>query len=132
MKKIAVMGIDYEIVQITPQELLKSYEKSPQYSELVELFGPGCIDFSGLFDGHRNKIYLNINLIDDKKKKTLIHEFVEALDSECCTDLSHIQMQAIANSFFLAGIVNVEELIKNEPEDIEIKIDGDTALCNKN
>lgn len=127
MKKIAVMGLDYEIVQLTPQELLESYSEDPRYSELVKLFGPGCIDFSGLFDGHRNKIYLNINLIDDKKKKTLIHEFVEALDSECCTDLSHIQMQSIANAFSLAGIVNVEELIKNEPEDIEISIAGDTA-----
>lgn len=127
MKKIIVMGLDYEIVQITPQDLLKSYEESPQYEALVKLFGENCQDFSGLFDGHRNKIYLNVNLIDSKKEKTLIHEFVEALDQECCTDFTHIQMQAIANSFFLAGIVNVKELIKNEPEDIEISIAGDTT-----
>jgi hypothetical protein len=36
-------------------------------------------------------------------------------------------MQAITNAFFLAGIVNVKELLKNEPEDIEISITTDSA-----
>ena len=42
-------------------------------------------------------------------------------------ELSHETMQGIANTFFLGGIVNVEELLKSEPEDIEISLAGDTA-----
>lgn len=128
MKQIMVQGIPYEIIQIMPADLLKLYEsKEVQTDQLKKLFGDSCENFSGLCDAQCDKIYLNSQMPFEKKKKTFIHEFVEAMDQECITDLSHIQMQAIANTFFLSGLVNLEELLKNEPEDIEISIASNTT-----
>lgn len=127
MKQVTVMGIEYEIAQITPETLLKIFEGTDHYEALKKMFGENAQNFSGLCDAQLAKIYINSELPFEKKKKTLIHEIVEALDQECTTDLTHIQMQAIANTLFLTGLVNVEELLKNEPEDIEISIAGNTT-----
>jgi hypothetical protein len=127
MKSISVMGISYEIIQLLPDDLFKLYENSQHEEALTKLFGEKCINFSGLCDAQNQKIYLNIKMTDEKKEKTFMHEYVEAMDQECCLELGHIEMQAIANSFFLSGIIDVKELLKNEPEDIEISIAGDTA-----
>jgi len=127
MKQIIIMGIPYEIVQIMPADLLKLYADSLHTEDVKKLFGEKCENFSGLCDAQVSKIYLNIQLPPEKKRKTFIHEFIEALDQECITELSHMQMQAIANSFFLSGIVDIEELLKDEPQDIEISINHDSA-----
>lgn len=127
MKQIIIMGVPYEIVQIMPADLLKQYTDSLHVDEIKKLFGEKCENFSGLCDAQVGKIYINIQLPPEKKRKTLIHEFIEALDQECITELSHIQMQTIANTFFLSGIVDIEELLKDDPQDIEISISSDTA-----
>jgi len=127
MKQISVMGIQYEIIQLLPEDLSKLYEGTQHEQSLHELFGKKCENFSGLCDAQNQKIYLNIKLAEEKKKKTLIHEFIEAMDQESILELAHIQMQAIANTFFLSGIVDLEDLIKIEPEDLEISINNDTA-----
>jgi len=127
MKQVMVMGIPYEIIQIMPLDLLKLYEESLHSEDIKKLFGDKCENFSGLCDAQANKIYLNIQLTPEKKRKTFIHEFIEAMAQECCMELSHETMQGIANTFFLGGIVNVEELLKSEPEDIEISLAGDSA-----
>jgi hypothetical protein len=127
MKQIMVMGVPFEIIQLMPLDLLKLYEESLHADDIKKLFGEKCENFSGLCDAQASKIYLNIQLPPEKKRKTFIHEFVEAMDQECITDLSHIQMQAIANTFFLSGIVDIEELLKIEPEDLEISLAGNTA-----
>lgn len=127
MKQIIVMGVPYEIIQIMPLDLLKLYDESLHADDIKKLFGDKCENFSGLCDAQANKIYINIQLPPEKKRKTFIHEFIEAMDQECILELAHIQMQAIANTFFLSGIVDIEELLKIEPEDIEISITSDTA-----
>jgi hypothetical protein len=123
------MGVPYEIVQIMPIDLFKLYEETrPDHIEdIKKLFGEKCINFSGLCDAQISKIFLNIQLSPEKKRKTFIHEFIEALDQECITELTHMQMQAIANTFFLSGIVDIEELLKDEPQDIEIRISSNQA-----
>lgn len=127
MKQVMVMGIPYEIIQIMSLDLVKIYAESIHSDDIKKLFGDKCENFSGLCDAQANKIYINIQLAPEKKRKTFIHEFIEAMAQECCMELSHETMQGIANAFFLAGIVNVEELLKSEPEDIEISLAGDTA-----
>lgn len=127
MKQIPVMGVPYEIIQLLPEDLFKLYEGTQHEAGLQKLFGDKCENFSGLCDAQQQKIYLNIKLAAEKKRKTLLHEFVEAMDQESILELAHIQMQAIANAFFLSGIIDVEELIKIEPEDLEISINNDTT-----
>ena len=129
MKQIMVMGVPYEIIQIMPVDLLKLYEETrPDHVEdIKKLFGEKCINFSGLCDAQISKIFLNVQLPPEKKRKTFIHEFIEAMDQECITELTHVQMQAIANTFFLSGIIDIEELLKDEPQDIEISISSDTT-----
>lgn len=127
MKKVTIMGIDYEIIQLQPDGLLKVFEPGVHADDIKKLFGEKCENFSGLCDAHSSKIYLNIDLPAEKKKKTLIHEIIEAMDQECILELAHIQMQAIANALFLSGVMNLEELIKYEPEDLEININNDTS-----
>ena len=127
MKQIMIMGVPYEIIQIIPTDLIKLYEESLHAEDIKKLFGEKCENFSGLCDAQSSKIYLNTLLPPEKKRKTFIHEFIEALDQECITELSHIQMQSIANAFFLSGIVDIEGLLKDEPEDIEISITSNTA-----
>lgn len=126
MKQVIVMGVPYEIIQIMPLDLIKLYEETLHADDIKKLFGDKCENFSGLCDAQESKIYINIQLPPEKKRKTFIHEFIEAMDQESILELAHIQMQAIANTFFLAGIVDIEELLKTDPEDIEIKLDGDT------
>lgn len=122
MKTVLIMGISYEIHHVTPAQLLKVFENTVHFEAIKKLFGENAENFSGLCDSQCSKIYLNIELPYEKKKKTLIHEIVEAMDQECILDLSHIQMQAIANTLFLSGVINVEEALKNDPEDLEISI----------
>lgn len=122
MKRISVMGINYEIIQLSPESLLKLFENGNHSNDIKELFGEKCENFSGLCDAQASKIYLNVDISDEKKKKTLIHELVEAMDQECILELSHIQMQSIANTLFLSGIMNLDNLIKHDPEDLEINI----------
>ena len=127
MKKINVMGIDYEIIQLTPEAVIRVYAESPHNEEVNKLLGEKGEHFAGLCDAQDCKIYINIGIPLEKKKKILIHEFVEAIDQESITELEHVKMQAITNAFFISGIVNVEELLKIEPEDIEISIDSNPA-----
>jgi len=127
MKQIAIMGINYEILQLTPKGLMDTFEGTAHVESLKKLFGDQCQNFSGLCDAQCLKIYLNVDLPYEKKEKVFIHEVVEAMDQESCLELNHIQMQAIANTFFLSGIVNIKELLKNEPEDIEISLVGNPA-----
>ena len=127
MKKINVMGINYEIIQLEPTAAVAAYADSAHFDEVKSLIGEEGQHFAGLCDAQSCKIYININLPYEKKVKTLIHEFVEALDQESCTELEHVKMQAITNAFFMSGIVDVEELLKVDPEDLEISIDGDSA-----
>jgi len=127
MKQIEIMGCSYEIIQVTPAGLLKAFDGTVHMSDLKEMFGNDCKNFSGLCDAQLLKIYINIELPLEKKKKTLLHEIVEAIDQESLTELCHIQMQSIANAFFLSGILDVEGLLKLDPEDIEISIISDST-----
>jgi hypothetical protein len=123
MKQIIVMGILYEIIQLRSKDVIAAFKTGQHLEEVKKLVGDEGQHFAGLCDAQMNKIYLNSELSEVKVEKTFIHEFVEAIDQESCLELTHIQMQAITNAFFLAGIVSVKELLKNEPEDIEISID---------
>lgn len=127
MKQVNIMGINYEIVQVLPSGVVKAFENSAHFNEVKNLVGEEGQHFAGLCDAHNSKIYINIELPYEKKKKTLIHEIVEAMDQECILDLEHVKMQAIANTLFLSGLLNLEELLKLEPEDIEISITGNTT-----
>jgi hypothetical protein len=127
MKTINVMGIFYEIVQLKPEAVMEIYKDTDHYEHVQKMLGEKGQDFAGLCDAQQHKIYINIDLSYEKKKKTLIHEFVEALDQESVTELAHVVMQAITNAFFIAGIIDIEELLKVEPEDIEISIDSNSA-----
>jgi len=127
MKTINVMGIDYEVVQLKPEAVMELYKDSAHFEHVQKMLGDKGQDFAGLCDAQKAKIYINIDLSIEKKRKTLIHEFVEALDQEAVTELAHVEMQAITNAFFIAGIADVEELLKIEPEDIEISIDSNPA-----
>jgi hypothetical protein len=127
MKQITVMGIPYEIIQLRAKDVIEAFKKGQHLEEVKKLVGDEGQHFAGLCDAQLNKIYLNSELPGVKIEKTFIHEFVEAIDQESCLELTHVQMQAITNAFFLAGIVNVKELLKNEPEDIEISITTDSA-----
>jgi hypothetical protein len=127
MKQVNVMGINYEIVQIQPKSVIAIFKESPHYEEVKKLVGDEAQHFAGLCDAQLCKIYINSDLPYEKKKKTLIHEIVEAMDQECILELEHTKMQSITNSLFISGILNVEELLKNEPEDIEISIVNDSA-----
>ena len=133
MKQINVMGIPFEIINVTPDDLLKAYENDRHKADVHSLFKEDARDFSGLCDAHGQKIYLNLEITHEKRKKTLIHEFIEATFQENCIDLSqdvsHMIMQAMANALYLSKLCDheLEELLKTDPEDIEIKLDGDTA-----
>ncbi len=127
MKQISIMGVNYEIIQLQPKSVVEVFKTSPHWEEIKKMVGDECQHFAGLCDAQMCKIYLNSDLPYEKRKKTLIHEIIEALDQECITEFSHIQMQAIANTLFTSGILNVEDLLKNEPEDIEISISTDSA-----
>jgi len=126
MKQIDVMGVHYEVIQLQPKSVIAIFKESPHYEEIKKLVGDEAQHFAGLCDAQMCKIYINSDLPYEKKKKTLMHEIVEAMDQECILELTHIQMQAIANTLFISGILNLEELLKTDPEDIEIKLDGDT------
>ncbi len=128
MKQVNVMGINYEIVQLPPKSVLAIFKESPHFEEVKRLVGDEAQHFAGLCDAQLCKIYINSELPYEKKKKTLIQEIVEAMDQECILELEHTKMQSIANTLFISGILNVEELLKTEPEDIEIKIDEERNL----
>jgi len=127
MKQVMVMGIPYEIIRLRPKDVIEAFKVGPHLGEVKKLVGDEGENFAGLCDAQLTKIYLNNDLPEVKIEKTFLHEFVEAMDQEACLELTHVQMQAIANAFFLAGIVNVKELLKNEPEDIEISIATDSV-----
>lgn len=127
MKIIKVMGIDYEIIQLKPKDVIEAYSKSTHFEEVKRLIGDNGQHFAGLCDVQDCKIYINIELPDEKKVKTLLHEFVEALDQESCTELEHTKMQSITNAFFMSGLIDVKELLNVDPEDIEISIDSNPA-----
>jgi len=127
MKQVNVMGVNYEVIQLQPKSVIAVFKESPHYEEIKKLVGDEAQHFAGLCDAQMCKIYINSDLPYEKKKKTLIHEIVEAMDQECILELAHIQMQAIANTLFISGILNLEELLKNEPEDIEISIANDST-----
>jgi len=127
MKKINVLGIDYEVIQLTPTAAIDSFAESPHLEQVKQLIGENGQNFAGLCDAQACKIFINVELPYEKKVKTLIHEFVEALDQEACTELDHVKMQAITNAFFISGIINIGELLKVEPEDIEISLDSNTG-----
>jgi hypothetical protein len=118
------MGINYEIVQLKPKTAIESFKDSPHYEEVKKLIGEEGQHFAGLCDAQMCKIYINIDLPHEKKKNTLLHETVEAMDQQCILELTHIQMQAIANTLFISDLFDnkLEELLKNEPEDIEISL----------
>lgn len=127
MKQINIMGVNYEIIQLKPKSAIEAFKDSPHCEEVKKLIGDEGQHFAGLCDAQMCKIYLNLDLPYEKKKKTLLHETVEAMDQECILELTHIQMQAIANTLFLSGIIDVEDLLKNDPEDLEICITTDSA-----
>ena len=119
------MGINYEIVQLPPKSVLAIFKESPHFEEVKRLVGDEAQNFAGLCDAQLCKIYINSELPYEKKEKTLIHEIVEAMDQECILELEHTKMQSIANTLFISCILNVEELLKNDPEDIDISITND-------
>lgn len=127
MKQVNVMGINYEIIQLPPKSVIAIFKESPHFEEVKVLVGDVAQHFAGLCDAQLCKIYINSELPYEKKKKTLIHEIVEAMDQECILELEHTKMQSIANTLFISGILSVEELLKNEPEDIEISITADSV-----
>lgn len=127
MKQIMVMGVPYEIIQISSKNVCGAFKDSLHAEEVKKLVGENGENFAGLCDAHLGRIFLNVDLPYEKKKKTLLHEFVEAMDQECLLELEHTKMQSIANTLLLTGLLNVEELLKNEPEDIEISISTDSA-----
>jgi len=108
------MGIDYEVKQISVGELFKTYEGTSHLDDVKNLFGENLQNFSGLCDALTQTIYINRDIPENKKRKTLMHEIVEALDQECLTELSHISIQTIANALFLSGLFNVEELLQED------------------
>lgn len=125
MKQINIMGIYYEIVLISPVSVITVFKETAHLEEVKKLIGDEAQHFAGLCDAQSCKIYINNELPYEKKKKTLIHEIVEAMDQECILELEHTKMQSITNTLFTSGIVNVEELLKNDPEeDFEICIAG--------
>jgi len=114
MKTVPIMGIDYEVKQISVGELFKTYEGTSHLDDVKNLFGENLQNFSGLCDALTQTIYINRDIPENKKRKTLMHEIVEALDQECLTELPHISIQTIANALFLSGLFNVEELLQED------------------
>jgi hypothetical protein len=122
-KSINIMGVDYEVIQLLPGAVLNVYKESEHFEEVKRLIGENAQSFAGLCDALNCKIYINISLPDQKREKTLIHEIIEAVDQECCLELDHTKIQSITNAIFSLGLINVKELLKLEPEDLEISLD---------
>lgn len=127
MKKVNVLGIEYEIIQLSPKSVIDVYGRTPLYDDVKQLIGEDGRYFAGLCDTTRCKIYINADLPYEKRVKALIHEFMEAVDNESSNDLEHVKIQSITNALFLSGLFDVKELLKVEPEDIEISISGSSA-----
>lgn len=123
MKNVNIMGIKYTVKLISVGELFKVYDGTAHLEAVKSLFGQNLENFSGLCDAMTETIFINRDMSDEKKKKTLLHEIMEAFDQESLTELSHLQIQTIANAFFIMGLVNLEELLQDEPIEISTTID---------
>lgn len=110
MKQVKVMGIDYEVIQISAMDVVNAFKDSPHFGNVKELIGQEGENFAGLCDAQKCIIYVYNELPEDKKEKVLIHEIIEAVDQECLLELPHFRIQEITNLLFMSEPINVSDL----------------------
>lgn len=116
MRSVNILGIKYEIEILTAKQLLAKFENNEEdLKDLLEITGPNAVGFAGLCLARSCKIYINSEMSKEKIKKVLLHEIVEAIQSESQIEIEHSDLQAITNGFWCAGIVSgLEIFVEND------------------
>lgn len=109
MKQVTVMGIAYGIIQVSPSVVIASFKDSPHLANVKELVGAEGENFAGLCDAQKCIIYIFNGLPDDKKRKTLIHEMIEAVDQEALLNLEHYRIQELTNLLFIGEPLDLSD-----------------------
>lgn len=124
MAFVNVLGINYEIELVTTEELFERFKNDKEdIDEVKKIVGEKGDLFGGLCDPRKCKIYLNKTFRDDKLKKVLFHEIMEAAAVECQIDIDHVVLQALTNAIWCSDILQLDKLVKNELEEVNIPID---------
>lgn len=113
---VNILGIKYDVEILTAKQLLAKFENNEEdLKDLLEITGPNAIGFAGLCFARYCKIYVNSEMSEEKIKKVLLHEIVEAIQSESQIEIEHSDLQAITNGFWCAGIVSgLDNLVEND------------------
>ncbi len=110
MKQVKIMGIDYDVIQISAIDVVNAFKDGPHFDNVKELVGQQGENFAGLCDAQKCIIFIFNELPEDKKEKVLIHEMIEAIDQECLLELQHARIQEITNLLFMGEPLNITDL----------------------
>lgn len=110
MKQVKIMGIDYDVIQISAIDVVNAFKEGPHFENVKELVGQQGENFAGLCDAQKCIIFLFNELPEDKKEKVLVHEMIEAIDQECLLELQHARIQEITNLLFMGEPINLTDM----------------------
>jgi len=122
MSKINILGIEYNIKIISFSELSRYYnnDSEEQFVFLKKIIGESGEFFGGLTDFQNCIIWINKDMNQDRIKKILVHEIMEAINQEIQGELDHVLLQSITNALYSTNLINLDSILNDEEFNISL------------